>query len=188
MPENRRLLAAISAARPKIANYPFTTLSPNLGVVEVGDQHFVVADIPGLIEGAHTGIGLGHDFLRHIERTRILVHVIDTAGTEGRDPLEDFVKINNELRLYQPDLADRLQLVALNKQDLPDARDQVERSAAVNSASMRSSIFPIAAATGEGVAPLLQKVAELLTRNPESSAASCAYGRGTNVAEVCARS
>jgi len=159
------LLAAISAARPKIANYPFTTLSPNLGVVEVGDQHFVVADIPGLIEGAHTGIGLGHDFLRHIARTRVLVHVIDTAGTEGRDPLEDYEKINNELRLYQPDLADRPQVVALNKQDLPEAREQavrLERELGVEA----DSIFRIAAATGEGVAPLLQKVAYLLREIP----------------------
>jgi GTPase len=159
------LLSAISAARPKIAHYPFTTLSPNLGVVEVGDQHFVVADIPGLIEGAHAGVGLGHDFLRHIARTRVLVHVIDAAGTEGRDPLEDYAKINEELRLYQPDLADRPQIVALNKQDLPDAREQVERlRRELGIAS--DMIFPIAAATGEGVAPLVQRVAAVLREIP----------------------
>jgi GTPase len=110
------LISVISAARPKIADYPFG----------VGDFSFVVADIPGLVEGAHRGIGLGHDFLRHIERTRLLIHVVDAAGVDGRDPLEDFHKINEELRLYRPELAARPQIVALNKIDLPDAQARIE--------------------------------------------------------------
>jgi GTP-binding protein len=159
------LLAAISAARPKIANYPFTTLSPNLGVVEVGTQTFVVADIPGLIEGAHAGVGLGHDFLRHVERTRVLIHVVDAAGVDFRDPLEDFRQINEELRLYQPELANRPQVVALNKHDLPEAREQIPRLRRELGVD-KGLIFPISAATGEGVPPLLQKVAELLREAP----------------------
>ncbi|MDQ5852697.1 MAG: GTPase ObgE [Chloroflexota bacterium] len=164
------LLAAISAARPKIANYHFTTLSPNLGVVEVGDQTFVVADIPGLIEGAHAGVGLGHDFLRHIERTRLLVHVVDAAGLEGRDPLADFQQINEELRLYQPELAERPQVVALNKQDLPEAREQLRRLRRELPVD-KDMIFPISAATGEGVRPLLERVAALLREHPNPLAA-----------------
>src|ERR671933_850419 len=164
------LLAAISAARPKIANYPFTTLSPNLGVVEVGNQTFVVADIPGLIEGAHAGVGLGHDFLRHIERTRVLIHVVDAAGVEGRDPLDDYHQINEELRLYRPELVDRPQVVALNKQDLPEAREQVPRL--MRELGLRKDhIFPISAATGEGVGALLQEVAALLREHPNPLAA-----------------
>ena len=100
------MLSVVSSARPKIANYQFTTLSPNLGVVSLGDgQSFVLADIPGLIEGAHEGVGLGHKFLRHVERTRLLIHVVDIAGTDGRDPLEDVDVINRELELYNPELA-----------------------------------------------------------------------------------
>ena len=159
------LLAAVSAARPKIANYPFTTLSPNLGVVEVGDQTFVVADIPGLIEGAHAGVGLGHDFLRHIERTRVLIHVVDAAGVDARDPISDYRQINEELRLYQPELADRPQVVALNKQDLPEAREQapvVRRTLGLG----KDDLFPISAATGEGLPALLQRVAALLREHP----------------------
>jgi GTP-binding protein len=160
------LLAASSAARPKIANYPFTTLSPNLGVAQVGDQTFVIADIPGLIEGAHAGVGLGHDFLRHVERTRVLVHVLDAAGVDGRDPLHDFEQINEELRLYQPELAERPQVVALNKQDLPEARTnlaRLKRKLPVD----KQMIFAISAATGEGVPPLLQHVAALLRESPD---------------------
>ncbi len=101
------LLAVVSAARPKVANYPFTTLTPNLGVVslEPGGRSFVIADIPGLIEGAHAGVGLGIEFLRHIERTRLILHLIDAAGVDGRDPLDDYHKINEELRLYSAELA-----------------------------------------------------------------------------------
>src|SRR5262245_4695661 len=121
------LLSIISAARPKIAPYPFTTLQPNLGVAAVGAYSFVVADIPGLIEGAHRGVGLGFDFLRHIERTRLLIHVVDAAGGDGRDPLDDYRQINEELRRYQPELARRPQLVALNKADLPEAQSNLDR-------------------------------------------------------------
>ena len=116
------LIAAISAARPKIANYPFTTLQPNLGVVAYGDDTFVVADIPGLVEGAHRGVGLGHSFLRHIERTRVLIHVVDLAAIDERDPWQDYQRINEELIHYRPELAERPQIIALNKIDIPDAQ------------------------------------------------------------------
>ena len=122
------LLSILTSARPKIANYHFTTLNPNLGVVSssYGDG-FVLADIPGIIEGAHRGVGLGHDFLRHIERTRLLVHVIDISGIEGRDPIEDFEGVNNELKLYNETLAQRPQIIAANKMDLPGARENLQR-------------------------------------------------------------
>ena len=113
------LLSKVSSAQPKIANYHFTTLSPNLGVVSMGEgESFAMADIPGLIEGAHEGVGLGHDFLRHVERTRILIHVVDVAGLDGRDPVEDFHTINRELEKYNPELAKRPQIVAANKVDV----------------------------------------------------------------------
>jgi len=159
------LLSAISAARPKIAAYPFTTLVPNLGVVEVGTQTFVVADIPGLIEGAHAGVGLGHDFLRHVERTRLLIHVVDAAGTEGRDPLDDFTQINEELRLYQPQLAERPQIVALNKLDVPEGAENYERLRKVLPVA-KEDIFGISAATGEGVQSMVRRIAELLREMP----------------------
>lgn len=155
------LLAAISAARPKIAPYPFTTLQPNLGVVEVGDMTFVAADIPGLIEGAHEGVGLGFDFLRHVERTRVLIHVVDAAGVEGRDPLDDFRQINAELAAYQPELAERPQIVALNKSDLPDAQENLPRLLAELGVP-RERIFSISAATRVGIGPLLAYVAQQL--------------------------
>ncbi len=160
------LLSVISAARPKIANYPFTTLQPNLGIVDVGiHDRFVVADIPGLIEGAHTGIGLGHDFLRHVERTRVLIHVVDAAGVDGRDPLADFHQINEELRLYRPELAERIQVVALNKLDLPEAQEQLPRLRRELGVPPEN-FFPIAAVTREGVDALLRRVAELLRERP----------------------
>jgi GTP-binding protein len=161
------LLAMVSAARPKIAPYPFTTLQPNLGIVEIGNyQRFVMADIPGLIEGAHAGVGLGHEFLRHVERTRVLIHLVDAAGVDWRDPLEDYHAINAELRMYQPWLADRPQLVALNKIDLPEAQanlDRLHRELPVPA----DSIFPISAATGAGVDRLLARVAALLRELPQ---------------------
>lgn len=159
------LLSVISAARPKIAPYPFTTLQPNLGLVEVGDERFVVADIPGLIEGAHQGVGLGFDFLRHIERTRLLIHMIDAAGVDGRDPLEDFHQINAELRQYQPALAARPQLVVLNKLDLPSAQDNLERLRRELPVPPED-IFAIAAATHAGVTSLLERVARHLRDMP----------------------
>ena len=155
------LLTAISAARPKIADYPFTTLEPNLGVVGIDDQSFIVADIPGLIEGAHTGAGLGHQFLRHLEHTRLLIHVLDAAGTEGRDPLADFDRINAELQQYSEPLAQRPQIVAANKMDLPPAQAQWP-SLRGSLAARGVSVFAISAATREGVEPLLRSVAARL--------------------------
>lgn len=122
------LLSIISDAKPKIANYHFTTLTPNLGVVKVDEgKSFVIADIPGLIEGAHTGVGLGHEFLRHIERTRVIVHLIDASGQEGRDPVDDFYKINEELTKYSEKLGDKPQIVVANKMDLPESEEGYER-------------------------------------------------------------
>lgn len=159
------IISRVSAAKPKIANYPFTTLVPNLGVVDLDQRSFVIADIPGLIAGAHAGAGLGHEFLRHIERTRLLIHVIDTAGSEGRDPVEDFVTINEELRLYNPDLATRPQIVAANKMDLPEAEMNLKRLAGVLEG--KYDYFPVSAVTGEGLDRLMARVAMLLDELPE---------------------
>lgn len=155
------LISQVSAAKPKIANYPFTTLVPNLGVVSVGEgKSFVVADIPGLIEGAHEGAGLGHAFLRHTERTRLLIHVLDMAGTEGRDPLADYAVINRELAAYSPALAARRQVVAANKMDLPEAAPNLERLRQALGSEIE--IFPISAVTGQGIEPLMYRADELL--------------------------
>ncbi len=159
------LLSVISAARPKVAPYPFTTLQPNLGIVEVGYERFIVADVPGLIEGAHQGVGLGFDFLRHVDRTRLLLHLVDAAGVDGRDPLHDFHQINHELRQYHPDLAHRPQIVVLNKLDLPDAQERVEhlrQQLAVPAADL----FAISAVTRAGVPALLERMAERLREMP----------------------
>jgi GTP-binding protein len=155
------LISAISAARPKIADYPFTTLEPYLGVVGIDDDSFVVADIPGLIEGASTGSGLGLRFLRHLERARLLIHVLDAAAVDGRDPMQDFDRINEELRQYSVELAARPQIVAANKMDLPAAR---ERWPALQAAleARGVSAFPVSAATREGLEPLLRAVASSL--------------------------
>ncbi|MBO9609223.1 MAG: GTPase ObgE [Paenibacillaceae bacterium] len=160
------LLSVVSAAQPKIGAYHFTTLTPNLGVVDVGDgRSFVMADLPGLIEGAHEGVGLGHEFLRHVERTRVIIHVVDMAGSEGRDPYEDYVKINDELRLYDERLAGRPQLIAANKMDLPDAEEQLalfrEQLAEAGEVTVRD-IVPISAASRQGIQSLLYKAADLL--------------------------
>jgi GTPase len=160
------LIARISAAKPKIADHPFTTLVPNLGVVQVEEgRSFVVADIPGLVEGASQGAGLGHQFLRHIERTRLFVHMIDVSDLTLRDPAEDFRIINEELKAYSPRLAERRQLVALNKSDMPDSRPIV---AALRPAleSAGYSVFEISALTGSGVAMLIYAVAEALDEIP----------------------
>src|SRR6185436_17093059 len=130
------LIARISAARPKIADYPFTTLTPNLGVVRLSDDRsFVVADVPGLIEGAHRGQGLGHQFLRHLERTRVLVHLVDVSGASGRDPVEDLDTVRKELELFQPTLAAKPQVVVANKIDALDE----EHEAAVAALSKRAA-------------------------------------------------
>lgn len=160
------LIAKISAAKPKIADYPFTTLVPNLGVVAVEPgKSFVVADIPGLIEGASEGQGLGHQFLRHIERTRLLVHLVDVSGLTMREPAEDFAVINRELAAYSTQLAERTQIVALNKADMPGAREIVP--------ALRSSleaqgypVYEISALTGEGVQPLVYGMWEALQEIP----------------------
>lgn len=154
------LISRVSAARPKIADYHFTTLVPNLGVVDVDGESFVMADIPGLIEGAHTGAGLGHEFLRHTERTKLIVHVLDISGSEERDPLQDFRIIQDELRLYSPFLADRPMLLAANKMDVPGAEENLQRLKAELGEEME--IYPISAATGTGVESLIYRVAELL--------------------------
>ncbi len=137
------LLAASTRATPKIADYPFTTLEPNLGVVQIGGRNgptFVMADIPGLIEGASDGTGLGHDFLRHISRTAVLIHVLDASGgLEGRDPMADFETIQNELHSYDPELAKRPMLVALNKSDLTEAQDRIpELEEAIHAKGLRT--------------------------------------------------
>jgi GTP-binding protein len=148
-------IAAVSAARPKIAAYPFTTLTPNLGVVRLGPgESFVVADIPGLIEGAHAGAGLGHDFLRHIERTRLILHVVDVAGVEGRDPVQDYRTINHELAQYHEKLAGYPQLVLANKMDLPQAEENIARLKA-EAAKDGRECYPISAATNSGLKPVL---------------------------------
>lgn len=160
------LLSVITAAKPKIADYPFTTIEPNLGVVAVDDTSFVVADIPGLIEGAHTGLGLGLAFLRHIERTRMLIHVIDVSGSEDRDPVEDFDNINAELEAYHPGLSERPQVIALNKIDMVD-EDELERV----SMALRErgyDVFPMCAAINEQVKPLIEYVAAKLQTIPQT--------------------
>ena len=158
------LLSKISAAKPKIANYHFTTLSPNLGVVKYYDKSFVAADIPGLIEGAAEGAGLGHDFLRHIERTRMLVHVVDISGVEGRDPWEDFKKINAELKEYSEKLASLPQLVALNKCDIYGAEENLKTFK--KKCRGKYKLFPITAVTGEGTRELIEGIFEVLDTLP----------------------
>ena len=161
------ILSTISAAKPKIANYHFTTLKPNLGVVRIADEKsFVIADIPGLIEGAHEGAGLGHDFLRHIERTRVLVHVLDISGSEYRDPLEDFYKINDELVKYNLKLENRPQIIAANKMDIPGAEEELER-VKLELEPKGYKIYPVSAATLEGIDDLKYAVWELLSNTKE---------------------
>lgn len=159
------MISQVSAAKPKIADYHFTTLVPNLGVVELEDgESFVMADIPGLIEGAHTGAGLGHEFLRHTERTRLILHVLDIAGSEERDPLEDYRIIQDELRQYSPELAQRPMLVVANKMDIPGADENLERLQ--NFLGKDIEIFPVSAATGDGLKSLIYRVAQLLPEIP----------------------
>jgi len=149
------LLARTSAATPKIAAYPFTTLRPNLGVVRINrEQNFVLADIPGLIEGAHKGAGLGHQFLRHIERTKMLIHVIDLSATDGRDPIEDYERLNLELDHYDALLTKLPQIIAVNKIDMPEAQANLTRAQEYFG---NRKIFPISAITGDGVNSLMQQ-------------------------------
>ena len=157
-------LSRVSNAQPKIANYHFTTLNPNLGVVDLdGAKGFVVADIPGLIEGASEGVGLGHEFLRHVERTKVMIHVVDAAGTEGRDPIEDIHAINKELALYSEDLARRPQVIAANKMDaLYGDKDELMARLEEEFSPMGYTIFPISAVSGEGIRELLYHVRHML--------------------------
>lgn len=158
------LLSRVSNARPKIANYHFTTLNPHLGVVDIdGGKGFVMADIPGLIEGASEGVGLGHDFLRHIERTRVLVHVVDSASTEGRDPIADIKAINKELEAYNPELIKRPQIIAANKIDAiyEDGESPIDKLKA-EFEPQGIKVYPISAVSGQGVKELLYAVYELL--------------------------
>jgi len=160
------LLSVVSAARPKIANYHFTTLIPNLGVVRLEEaMSFVMADIPGLIEGAGEGVGLGHAFLRHVDRCRLLLHIVDISGSEGRDPLEDIVAINRELEIYSPTLAERPQIIVANKCDIFMDEAAIERVKAY-AAENGCDFFAISAATNEGVKALLYAVWNKLKELP----------------------
>ena len=160
------LLSVVSKAQPKIANYHFTTLFPNLGVVWVEDGvSFVMADIPGIIEGASEGAGLGHDFLRHIDRCRLLVHVVDVSGSEGRDPVADFDAINEELKQYSPELATRPQIVAANKTDIMEDPENLERLRA-HVESLGYTLLEISAAAHQGTRQLVGKVAGMLSMLP----------------------
>jgi GTP-binding protein len=161
------LLSVVSKAKPKIANYHFTTLKPNLGVVSVpGIQSFVMADIPGIIEGASEGVGLGLDFLRHIERTRLLIHVVDISGVEGRDPIADFIKINEELKKYSVKLWDRPQIIAANKSDMLFDENVFEEFKTKLNELGYNEIYKISGATRDGVDELLKAAAEALTKIP----------------------
>ena len=157
------ILSVVTAAKPKIANYHFTTLTPNLGMVRHHGQDFIMADIPGLVEGASEGAGLGHDFLRHVERTRLLLHVIDAAGSEGRDPVADYEQINEELLKYG-DLANRPQIIAANKMDLPDGETGYEMLK--EHIGNKWPIFPVSAATRQGFEQLMNCVAQTLAALP----------------------
>ncbi len=162
------ILSMVSAAKPKIANYHFTTLVPNLGVVKIDQgKSFVIADIPGLIEGAHEGVGLGHEFLRHIERTKLMVHVVDVSGAEGRDPLEDFDTINTELKKYNALLASRPQIVVGNKMDIPGSEENFERfKKEIESRGYK--VFGISAATNKGLKELMYYVSDTLSTLPDT--------------------
>jgi GTP-binding protein len=166
------LISRISAARPKIADYPFTTLTPNLGVVRLSDERsFVVADVPGLIEGAHRGLGLGHQFLRHLERTKVLVHLVDVSGASGRDPVVDLDTVRRELELFQPTLAAKPQIVAANKIDAldPSQRDQI--TALQNrAAALDLPFLQVSAVTGQGIPELLEAMWRRLAGSRQTAA------------------
>jgi GTP-binding protein len=167
------LIARISAARPKIADYPFTTLTPNLGVVSLDeDRSFVVADVPGLIEGAHRGLGLGHRFLRHLERTKVLVHLVDVSGASGRNPVADLETVRRELELFQPDLAAKPQVVAANKIDAlaPGEIDVHVRELERRAQQLQLPFFRISGATGAGIPALLEAMWQRLAAARQSAA------------------
>ena len=166
------LVASVSAAKPEIAEYHFTTITPVLGVVKTDyEKSFVMADIPGLIDGAADGVGLGHDFLRHVERTKIILHIVDASGLEGRDPVEDYYKINKELRRYSEKIARRTQILVANKMDLPEAQENYPRlEALAKKEGIR--IFPISAATKQGLKELIAYTGEALDNYVEEPEAS----------------
>ncbi|MBO7424701.1 MAG: GTPase ObgE [Clostridiales bacterium] len=159
------LLSVMTKAKPKIADYPFTTLEPVLGVVQDFDTSFVIADIPGLIDNAHEGAGLGHDFLRHIERTRLLIHVVDVSSADGRDPIDDFKSINEELRLFNEQLASRPQVVVANKSDLA-SEEEVEMFVDAVKEMGYEDVFVTSGAAMIGIKPLIDKVSELVSKLP----------------------
>ncbi|HIY18648.1 MAG TPA: GTPase ObgE [Candidatus Blautia avistercoris] len=161
-------LSRVTNAQPKIANYHFTTLNPNLGVVDMEGAGFVIADIPGLIEGASQGVGLGHEFLRHIERTKVIIHIVDAASVEGRDPIEDIYKINKELEAYNPEIATRPQVIAANKMDAvydPENSPLEKLKEEFEPKGIR--VFPISAISGQGLKELLYYVQELLNKTDQ---------------------
>lgn len=158
------LLSVLTRARPKIANYHFTTLSPNLGICDYYDRPFVIADIPGLIEGASEGLGLGTEFLRHIERTRMLVHVVDISSAEGRDPYEDYLKINAELKNYSKDLAKLKQIIVANKMDDFEAQERLKEFK--EKLGKRRKVIPVSAITGEGLDKLKQEIWKVIEKLP----------------------
>lgn len=163
------LLSRISRAHPEIADYPFTTKYPNLGTVQAGpDRAFVVADIPGLIEGAHRGHGLGHEFLRHVERTRLLVHLVDAVPADGSDPIANFRAIRQELEHYSPALVDRPELVVVTKMDLTGAAEARARIAA----ALGREVLAISAVTGQGIPALVHRIADLVERLPAAESAT----------------
>ncbi|NOV04086.1 GTPase ObgE [Paenibacillus planticolens] len=164
------LLSVVSAAKPKIAAYHFTTLTPNLGVVDVGDgRSFVMADLPGLIEGAHEGVGLGHEFLRHVERTRVIVHVVDMSAADGRDPYQDFLMINEEIKLYNAKLEQRPQIVVANKMDMPESEDNLALFKEQLAADGKElEVYPISALTRGGVQELLYKISDIVESIPHA--------------------
>lgn len=155
------LISHVSNASPKIAAYPFTTLKPNLGVVKASHRVFVIADIPGLIKGAHNNCGLGHEFLRHVERSGVLLFVLDMSGLEGRDPFDDYISLKEELRLYKDELAGKIELVAANKMDVPEAEDNL-REFKERTEFGDDKVFPISAASGEGLKELIAALAKVL--------------------------
>lgn len=161
------LLSSVTAAKPKIAAYHFTTLTPNLGAVDLGEKSFVMADLPGLIEGAHEGVGLGHQFLRHVERTRLIVHVIDMAAVDGRDPYEDYLQINRELTMYNLKLEERPQIVVANKMELPEAKENLR---IFKEKAPDVKVYEISAATSQGVQELMYVIGDMLATIPDKPA------------------
>lgn len=158
------LLSRLSRARPEIADYPFTTKYPNLGMVSIDDEHgFVLADIPGLIQGAHAGVGLGHEFLRHVERTRVLIHLVEPLPTDGSDPVQNYRTIRKELDLYGPHLTDKPELVVVSKSELTDCHELRERL----EKELHESVLVISAVTGQGLAELVRRIAQRLGETPK---------------------